>query len=477
MNILSLFDGMSCGMLAMMEAGVPVDRYVAYEIDKYAVQTSKHNFPMIEQMGDVFAADFTQYQDFDFLIGGSPCTYWSIAQKNNRETEASGLGWELFSQYVRALHEAKPKFFIYENNKSMAKAIRDSIRETFGFEEICINSALVSAQNRQRFYWVGKRNEDGTYSKVDVQQPEDRGILLKDILDGAEVYRSAKSGKGFCLDASYWKTPGSPETFLEGAHARANRNMVAEPVPFGETHGKSYALTASYYKDQPNERVLTKCQRTKVAEPVRVGCYPFPDRTIKNSQGMRIYSIEGKSVNQTAQGGGMGAKTGLYAGPVAGRIVGRRINTDGHRDDYNTELEHVQRHEVNGDPQKTNCVTTVSKDNMVAAPIYQYATPTEFDSNGKPIKAISGADGKTYTVYEVSNGQITIKRKTYPIKLIDGYYIIRKLTVRECMRLQTVPEWFEFPVSDTQAYKQLGNGWTVLVISHLINACIFKRRG
>lgn len=151
-NVVSVFDGMACGMLAMMEAGVKVGRYVAYEIDKYAVQTSSHNFPEIEHRGDVFKADFTEFEGFDWLVGGSPCTYWSIAQKNNRETEASGLGWELFCQYVRALKEVKPKFFIYENNKSMAKAIRQSITETFGFEPICINSALVSAQNRQRLY-------------------------------------------------------------------------------------------------------------------------------------------------------------------------------------------------------------------------------------------------------------------------------------------------------------------------------------
>ena len=97
MKVLSLFDGMSCGMLAMMEAGVNVSRYVAFEIDKYAIQTSKHNFPQIEQRGDVFNADFTEFTDFDWLIGGSPCTYWSIAQTKGRETEASGLGWELFS--------------------------------------------------------------------------------------------------------------------------------------------------------------------------------------------------------------------------------------------------------------------------------------------------------------------------------------------------------------------------------------------
>ena len=182
MNILSLFDGMSCGMIAMLNAGVKVDRYVAYEVDKYAIQTSLHNFPNIEQKGDVFKADFTEYEGFDFLIGGSPCTYWSIAQSpDKRETKASGLGWELFSQYVRALHEAKPKYFIYENNYSMSPEIRASITDTFGFDAELINSALVSAQNRQRLYWVGMRTDDG-YKQIYVPQPEDKRILLKDIL-------------------------------------------------------------------------------------------------------------------------------------------------------------------------------------------------------------------------------------------------------------------------------------------------------
>ena len=183
MKVLSLFDGMACGMIAMNLAGVDVESYDAYEIDKYAVKTAQHNFPMIREHGDVFAADFTQYDGVDFMVGGSPCTYWSIAQTKNRETVASGIGWELFSQYVRALHEAKPKYFIYENNKSMSKEIRASIDKAFGFEAVCINSALVSAQNRQRLYWVGKRNNDGTYSKVNVKQPDDRGILLRDILE------------------------------------------------------------------------------------------------------------------------------------------------------------------------------------------------------------------------------------------------------------------------------------------------------
>ena len=104
-----------------------------------------------------------------------------------------------------------------------------------------------------------------------------------------------------------------------------------------------------------------------------------------------------------------------------------------------------------------------------------YAIPCEWDEDGKPINAISVADGKTYPVYEVKDGQITIKGKRYPIKLVDGYYIIRKLTVREAMRLQTVPEWYEFPVSDSQAYKMLGNGWTVDVIAHIIQQVPVKQ--
>lgn len=394
MKVLSLFDGMACGMLAMLGAGVPVDRYVAYEIDKYAVQTSSHNFPNIEHRGDVFKADFTEFRGFDWLIGGSPCTYWSIAQKNNRETEASGIGWELFSQYVRALHEAKPRFFIYENNKSMAPAIRESITETFGFEPICINSALVSGQNRQRLYWVGRRNDDGSYSRVDVEQPEDRGIVLRDILESG--YDLTCNEKSYALTASYngavaWNT-------IE----KAQRNMVAEPVRIPEygVEDKSRPVNASYshkgsgegslasdaFPDNPNKQVFDY-----VAEPIRIGDIG------STAQAHRVYSCDGKSVTLSANGGGQGGKTGLYAVP----------------------------------------------------------TYKQCDK-----------------VYEVKDGFITIKGKTYPIKLADGFYVIRKLTVRECMRLQTVPEWYEFPVSKSQGYKMLGNGWTVDVIIHLIESVL-----
>ena len=174
--MLSLFDGMSCGQIAFRQLGIEVDRYISYEIDKYAISVTQLNFPSTEQCGDVFTADFTQYRNIDWLIGGSPCTHWSIAQKNNRETQPnSGMGWELFSQYVRAVKEAKPKYFLYENKQSMSKAIRAAIDEAFGFEAVEINSALVSAQNRRRLYWVGQRNTDGLYSRVNITLPANRG--------------------------------------------------------------------------------------------------------------------------------------------------------------------------------------------------------------------------------------------------------------------------------------------------------------
>ena len=321
MRVLSLFDGMACAMLAMIEADIPVSRYVAYEIDKYAVQTSTHNFPMIEHKGDVFSADFTEYEDFDFLMGGSPCTYWSIAQKNNRETEASGMGWELFSQYVRALKEAKPKYFLYENNKSMSKAIRESITNTFGFEPICINSALVSAQNRQRLYWCGIRQADGTYKKADIPQPEDRGILLKDILEGSiRLPEYGNEDKSRPINALYPNNCGGFEhRMFSDNPSKQQVDMIAEPInTFNDEGEKARTMMAGYYK-YGTATLMTnegfKGGTTAVAEPIRVGALPRPNGELSTSQAFRIYDVNGKSVNINAGGGGAGGKTGLYAVP------------------------------------------------------------------------------------------------------------------------------------------------------------------
>lgn len=266
MNILSLFDGMSCGMIAFKKLQLNIDKYFAYEIDRYATHTASTNFPEIIQCGDVFNADFSQYTDIDFLIGGSPCTYWSIAQKKNRETEASGMGWELFSAYVKALRVVKPKYFIYENNKSMSKQIRQSITETFGFEPVCINSALVSAQNRQRLYWVGKRNSDNTYTKVVVEQPSDRNIYLKDILDKGLEPVNVSTGKSQTLKAQYAKS--SLSNFCK--------------------------YTSTYGATGVAEPVLNK--------PFQIGSMPRPNGELSTSQAFRIYDINAKSVTINSGG-------------------------------------------------------------------------------------------------------------------------------------------------------------------------------
>ena len=446
MKVLSLFDGMACGMIAMQLASVEVESYDAYEIDKYAIKTAQHNFPMIKEHGDVFDADFTQYDGVDFLIGGSPCTYWSIAQTKNRETVASGMGWELFSQYVRALHEAKPKYFIYENNKSMSKAIRASIDETFGFKAVLINSALVSAQNRQRLYWVGKRNDDGTYSKVNVEQPADRGILLKDVLDNAVAMRE----KAHTIDANYYKGGN----FTSPNKQSGKRLMAAEPVNITQNHGCAEVLNVNPCGHGMNGAVIhcggkcrtlttNKGEGPKIIEPIRIGTYPTSDGRLLNSQGNRIYSIDGKAVTQSSQGGGWGEKTGLYAVPYDCDVVITENSIRCQRRDQKHST--VQGSHVNFADGKT-----------------QTLSPSHIPN------VIEPKSGKTHPVYEVRNGLINIKGKQYPINLQDGYYIIRKLTVSECKRLQTVPEWYEFPVSDSQAYKMLGNGWTCEVIAHIL---------
>lgn len=170
LNVLSLFDGISCGRLALERAGIPVKRYVAYEIDKYALQVSNHNWNDIEQRGSVVDADFAEFEGFDLVIGGSPCQGFSYAGKQlNFEDERS----KLFFEFVRAIKEVKPKYFLLENTP-MKKEYENIITEYMGVQPILINSELLSAQSRKRLYWTNIPN---------IQQPEDKNILLEDIVE------------------------------------------------------------------------------------------------------------------------------------------------------------------------------------------------------------------------------------------------------------------------------------------------------
>lgn len=186
-KVLSLFDGISCGMIALERAGIKVEKYVAFEIEKSVIEISKFHYPGIEQFGDVFKADFSAFKGYDLLIGGSPCTFWSVARTNaSRETTSDGMGFELFKQYVRALNESGCKYFLYENNFSMHKNIKAEITRYLGVEPILINSSLVSAQNRKRLYWTNIPN---------IKQPKDKEILLKDIITSGQVDRD----KSLCI--------------------------------------------------------------------------------------------------------------------------------------------------------------------------------------------------------------------------------------------------------------------------------------
>ena len=367
------------------------------------------------------------------LLGGSPCTHWSIAQTRNRETQPEGLGWELFRNYLIARERYGPDFYLYENNKSMAPAIRAQITAELGVEPLLINSALVSAQSRQRLYWT---NIPG------VELPEDRGRILLDVLESGLPLRE----KGYTLKANYSRA--SAVNALDGGHFPAP--MAIEPVNV-TTDGKAQCLRATYYKDGIRNMVgNTVDRKTCVATPIRVGT--IESGTGSEGQEHRVYSAGGKSKTLCENGGGVGAKTGLYTVPTgcpALRVA--EATAKGYTDILPGEcvdltMPNSKTRRGRAMREKANCLTT-------SCQYYQYCGTLD-----RPI-------------YEVRDGQITIKGQQYPIKLMDGYYIIRKLTVRECMRLQTVPESFVFPVSDTQAYKMLGNGWTVDVIAHILSYC------
>jgi DNA-cytosine methyltransferase len=342
MNVLSLFDGMSCGRIALQRAGVEVDCYLASEIDKYAIKVAQANYPDTIQLGCVTDVEADFLPEIDLLIGGSPCQGFSFAGKQlNFEDPRS----KLFFEFVRLLKECKPKYFLLENVK-MKKESEAVITELLGVEPIEINSALVSAQNRRRLYWT---NIPG------VEQPEDRGVLLRDILE--------KDPENVTFMSS---------TFVE---RQKGRGCLRD-----DFEGKAKCLSAMEYVKNGRQGDYVKC----------------------------------------------------------GQVVGRKINNlTGKREDNNPKIKAVQRVELRGDG-KTNCLTTVQKDNVVVV--------------RDKSKCVRSSGRGSYYRHEWDS-------------ISDCHY--RKLTPVECERLQTVPDNYTNHVSNTQRYKMLGNGWTVGVVAHI----------
>lgn len=238
MNVLSLFDGISCGRIALERTGIKVDKYYASEIEETAIQVTQHHYPDTIQLGNVFDLDFEELKklNIDMIIGGSPCTFWSISRRD-RETTCEGFGFELFSKYEEAITTINPKYFLYENNYKIAEGITNEITKRLGVSSKVINSALLSGQQRYRQYWTN----------INFSSPQDKGVCINDLLDVEE----------------------EEDNLMYCSNIRKENN--------------SYS---------------SKC--------VRIG------EIGKGGQGERIYSPYGKSVTLTANGGGRGAKTGLY---------------------------------------------------------------------------------------------------------------------------------------------------------------------
>ena len=245
MNILSLFDGLSGGQIALRRAGIEYDNYFASEIDKYAIQITQKNYPDTIQLGDIHNIKTEELPKTDILLGGSPCQSLSIAKRQKESGLKKGQS-VLFWEYLRILKAVKPKWFLFENVASMKKTDRDIISDSLGLEPILLNSALLTAQQRKRYYWTNIKG---------VEQPKDKEIYLKDILEDGYTEKL----KSYCIIATY-----------------------------------SRACPQDYFFHGQRQLVFNK--------PVRVG-------TIDNGgQAERIYYIGGKSICL----GGMDAKMGLH---------------------------------------------------------------------------------------------------------------------------------------------------------------------
>ena len=226
-TVLSLFDGISCGRVALERAGIPVKTYYASEIDKYAIQVTQKNYPNTIQLGDVTKIDFKQFEGkVDLLIGGSPCQDLSIAgNRKGLAGERSGL----FYKYVEALQTIKPKYFLLENNVGMPKEAYEEISQLLGCYPVMINAALVSAQSRKRFYWtnIGEKEYDlFQFPTCAIPQPNDKKIYLQSILTSGFADRL----KARCLTESDSRPEVSKESMLKRYFGAGFRTLVFEDL-------------------------------------------------------------------------------------------------------------------------------------------------------------------------------------------------------------------------------------------------------
>eukprot|EP01047_Picozoa_sp_COSAG01_P022978 COSAG01_NODE_1383_length_10520_cov_83.640342_11_plen_451_part_00 len=444
LKILSLFDGMSCGQLALQRLGIEVDTYYASEIDKYAMQVTQANFPNTIHIGDVCNLKAEDYQDIDLILAGSPCQGFSFAGKQLAFDDPRSA---LFFEFIRLLKEIKPKYFLLENVK-MKQQFQDVITEQvsacypdfeggdlFGsqIKPILINSALLSAQNRQRLYWTNIPN---------IEQPEDKGIVLRDILE----------------DTDSWEED-TPQYLKNNFHGEPRGNQVRHI-----DESKAKTLTASMYKGQ----IQTWIKKDKETKPKQVG------KIKDGGQGNRIYSQDGKSSSLSAQSGGTAGvgntlvetkpkQVGIAADIKGHDILKRVYSPDGKSPTLNT-MGGGNREPKVAVQEERIVVDKEKRQLLIAEATKKGYTVIEdgdcFDINFPNSKTRRGRNMK----YKC-NALTTASQNFMRFENLSW----RKLTPLECERLQTVPDNYTNHVSNTQRYKMLGNGWTVEVIAHILN--------
>lgn len=421
-KVFSAFDGSACAYVALDRLGFKVDRYVASEIDKYAMTVAANNFLDIEHVGDITKVDGHLYKGFDLLVGGSPCQGFSFAGKQlNFEDPRS----KLFFEFVRLRNEMQPKYFFLEN-VVMKKEFQDVISSYLGVEPVMLNSSLVSAQSRKRLYWT---NIPGYTA------PEDKGILLKDIVHEHTDFERLKGRQA--------------EWFAENAEFQLKKKYSSLDAEKAITMtARQYASwNGNYMFERLNEFIVPFDKTLQILDKEvargKVGYFR------KDSQANRVYYIHDKAVTLCGDAGGGAAKMGQYLFGEVKREVHQCIRP--FEGDKTVQMQN-RVYNIDGiaPTLRTRCDQThISVPLRILPEDYLFGciTPDRVDQRQNGQRFNDGT--KFYTLTAQDRHGI----------LIEGY--MRKLTPIECERLQTLPDNYTLGVSNSQRYKMLGNGWTV----------------
>lgn len=444
MKVLSLFDGMSCGQQALERAGFKVDKYFASEIDKYAIQVTMANYPNTIQLGSVVNVDGYSLPKIDLLIGGSPCQSFSFAGKRKGmatkcETEILTLehylelkeqGFEfegqsyLFWEFMRLLNECKPKYFLLENVE-MGEKWEKVLSKAIGVNGIHINSSLVSAQNRKRIYWtnIGMQPK-GLFGDLEsiIQQPKDKCILLKDILESAvdeKYFLSEKMVDGLVAKDSYG------ECKQIGMLSNETYNDFSRSVYSTDAKARTIMGSGGNLNDKAGQYLIATINSLDIK-------LKKPNVQIQKTIDKNTF-IEGEIKALDFYNQSKHDKCPTLADPSHGHL-GLIAPTES----------------INGVEMRQVIQLNPSTESGGKQPYQQNRI---YDING--ISPALNTDGRSHAV---------------EINVFYGYNNrIRRLTPICCERLQTVNDNYTNHVSDSQRYKMLGNGWTIDVIAHIFS--------